>query len=277
MTKTDLAIFSQRKLEIKTIIEKYKTLKINWVSDKEWFEKVHRAQMNLKDIRLDINKIYKLFVSWLTQKKKDAFEFKEDLIWTFVWLEDSLKAQKEEILAEKQKIKEEKIRKANEKLEKRVTELAKYNHVMNHDVLRKLSDTFFANLLKVKKSEFEIAQKEAAEKKIEQDKIDKEQKEKQEKIDQDRKRLDKEKEDFEAKKKKDEEKLIKKPVIHSTANGRKSETKKRLRWNVDQMSSAEKAISNAIVEVEKLWADIELTNAVSKLSEIQDIIYDYLT
>lgn len=51
---------------------------------------------------------------------------------------------------------------------------------------------------------------------------------------------------------------------------------KRQRNNQQLWTPAEFAIYNAIQEVEKMGADISLTNAVIKLSESQNHVADYL-
>lgn len=47
------------------------------------------------------------------------------------------------------------------------------------------------------------------------------------------------------------------------------------RIQLDKMIPAELAIHNAIQEVEKIGADVRLTNAVIKLQEAKDLISDF--
>lgn len=45
---------------------------------------------------------------------------------------------------------------------------------------------------------------------------------------------------------------------------------------MDKWTPAEKAIYDAIQEVEKMGCDVKLTEAVTKLSEVQNCIADYV-
>ena len=52
---------------------------------------------------------------------------------------------------------------------------------------------------------------------------------------------------------------------------------KRQKNRLDLMSVAEQAITFAMNQVEKIGASTELTNAVIKLGEARDLVYDHLT
>lgn len=48
------------------------------------------------------------------------------------------------------------------------------------------------------------------------------------------------------------------------------------RSRMDKWNDAEKAIYNAVVEVEKMPADVKLTNAVIKLQAARDLVADFI-
>lgn len=48
------------------------------------------------------------------------------------------------------------------------------------------------------------------------------------------------------------------------------------RCYIDKLTPAEKAIYDAIVEVEKVWADARLTEVSSMLSRAKDLLSDFI-
>ena len=59
-------------------------------------------------------------------------------------------------------------------------------------------------------------------------------------------------------------------------NEKKSETNFPRRNRLDLNTKVELSISNAIDEVEKIGADVRLTDAVIKLSEAKDLVSDFV-
>ena len=48
------------------------------------------------------------------------------------------------------------------------------------------------------------------------------------------------------------------------------------RCRIDKLTPAEKAIYDAFVEVEKVWADIRLTEVVTLLSQARELLADFI-
>lgn len=202
----NLDLFSPKKAELQKMADEFKDLKIKWMDDKEWFKKVHEAQMTLRNARTWIQKTRLDYTKQFDEAKKKAMDLEKELIWIITPIEDSLKQQKEKIETEIELKKEQERQKKQQALQIRVNELWKYNYI-HHNLfeLSEMSEEIYNNLLLVQKTEFEKQEEiRIAKEKEEQEKRDKEAKEREE-FEEKQKKLKADQEKLEADKRKVQE------------------------------------------------------------------------
>ncbi len=83
--------------ELTTLSTKYKGLKISWIDDKEWYEIVKRAQLDLWKKRVHIVKTLKEYRNDAIQFQKKVIQQEKDLVAIIEWTEDELKEERKRI------------------------------------------------------------------------------------------------------------------------------------------------------------------------------------
>lgn len=168
MENLNLDLFSPKKAELQELATKYAGLKIEWIDDKKWFEAVHKAQMELRNARISIEKTRLEYTRQFDEAKKQAISLEKELLAIIVPLEEELKAQKEAVEAEKERIRQEELEQKRLFLQNRVDQLTSFEYIFS-DLLKlaQMSEEEFDSLLVEAKTSFEQkqAQKEEEEKK----------------------------------------------------------------------------------------------------------------
>lgn len=168
MENLNLDLFSPKKAELQELATKYAGLKIEWIDDKKWFEAVHKAQMELRNARISIEKTRLEYTRQFDEAKKQAISLEKELLAIIVPIEEELKAQKEAIEAEKERIRQEELEQKRLFLQNRVDKLSSFEYIFS-DLLKlaQMSEEEFDSLLVEAKTSFEQkqAQKEEEEKK----------------------------------------------------------------------------------------------------------------
>jgi len=191
---TELDLFHPKKAELKKMASDFDGLKIAWIEDKKWLDVVHKAEMELKKARVSITKICKDYTSQFDQKKKDAWEIRDEFLGIITPIEDQLKSEKLRIENEKKEIEEENNRKRTALIQSRVNELSQYNYTyVGLTSLYDLSNDDYKILLDDRKEIFDwIEVRRLANEKIEADKIEADRLKKEEdqrKIDEDQRKI----------------------------------------------------------------------------------------
>lgn len=89
--------FNPTVIELTNLSESYKWLKINWIDDKEWYEIVKRAQLDLRDKRVSITKLGKSMRDAANEYNRKVLEKEKELIWIIEDTEKELKSERERI------------------------------------------------------------------------------------------------------------------------------------------------------------------------------------
>lgn len=210
--------------ELTELSEGYKGLKINWIDDNEWYEIVKRAQLDLRDKRNAIAKLWKSMRDWANAYVKKVLEEERKLIAIIEGTEQGLKAERERIDKEKEMEKRKgllPIRK-QELFELWVSEF-------DQEKLLLMSDFEFMNLKQELNAEI--------------------QRKEQEKLQKEREEIEKEKQKLDEEKRKIE---IEKQIKEAEEKASK-ETEERLKKK--QEEEQQEKIENEKKEKEKLEAD----------------------
>jgi len=218
-----LDLFNPKKAELKSLAKEFNELVIMWIDDKDWYKKVHLAEMTVKKHRTTIEGVCKDYTRWLDAKKKEAWELRDELIWIIKPIEDYLKEQKAIIDDEKEAIKQKKLEDDRLKLSARVDRLRWFWYFhLDLEELQKMSDKDYKNLVEEKKAIFNEAEKDRIlkEEKEKQEKEDFRKQQEQLKIDQDK--LDAEKkiiqDEKDRKQKEEDDRILNESVIETLKN-----------------------------------------------------------
>lgn len=195
--QTDLQKFNITDTAIAEMREKYLGLKISGLDDKEGLEKVHTARMEVKNKRVNVEKVRK-------ELKEDALKYgrlvdteAKRITALLAPIESHLEKEEQKIEDEKKKIREEEEKKAKEKIESRIRllldcdmkyEITGYKSptiYISNEQITKLNDDEFLALYNPVKAEYDKITAD----KIESERIAKEESERLEK-----QRLEQEKE-----------------------------------------------------------------------------------
>ena len=149
-------------------LEKYGSLTISGIDDKEGYIKVHAARMEVKKIRVDVEKKRKLLKSDAVKFGQAVDSRAKELTLKLRPIEHDLTEKEQSIDEEKQRIKAEKERQEQEQLQKRVDMLAEFGSHTDISVLKLLSANEFTKILGEAKLEFEA--KQAEKEKLEREK-----------------------------------------------------------------------------------------------------------
>lgn len=150
MNKINLEIesFDPKKAELEKIIEPLKGLKIKDTKDIEGFDKVHQGQMELRRLRVEIEK------KGLEVRRKIKV-FSDNVMKEQKELTDIIEPIEKELKEEKDRIKELKeIEKRKEDLPKRKERLKEIELNADDDFLLKMNDKEFDNYFVEKKGEY---------------------------------------------------------------------------------------------------------------------------
>lgn len=156
--------FNPKKAELITLADEAKKALSVEIIDTKSYEVVHKAQMKLKDARVNIEKTGKAMREDAVAFQKKVIEVEKDLISVIITVEEELKAKKT-IYDKAQEEKKEAERKAQEELANtRNQELAKYGYVHDLFDLKIMEEDKFQELITEKKTSWETAENERIEK-----------------------------------------------------------------------------------------------------------------
>lgn len=185
MENLDLEKFNPTKTELTTLADKYKGLEIKGPNDKEGYQAVKAARLDLKKFRVAIEKTGKELRADALIFQKKVIEREKELVSIIEPIEDQLSAKEKaaDEAAEKEK------RKAL--LPDRIAKLKEFEAEFTEDQLLAMDDNEFANFVNDAKSKF----LEEKEQKIREDQEKKEAdiRAAQEKLAEDQRKLDEEK------------------------------------------------------------------------------------
>ena len=83
--------------ELTNLSNSYKWLSIKWIDDKEWYEIVKRAQLDLRDKRVSITKLGKSMRDGANAYAKNVIEQEKSLVALIEWTEKELETEKKRI------------------------------------------------------------------------------------------------------------------------------------------------------------------------------------
>lgn len=262
MTTTELAIFKvtnvdapivvdidkKMLIDLEASVEKCKWLEIKWIDDKEGYNKVHEARMELRNLRVKVQKDAKLARDWHTKYNKAIIEAEDTIIGKITPTEEELAKMEEVVDNEKKRIKEEKEKQEQIKMQERFEKLQAVGvYSVNLIELGKMADSMFEEILK---SATEAFEKKQEEERIEQERIKKEQEDAAEAALEEQKKRDAEMEEL---RKKNEEEQKKR-------DAEMEELRKK-----NEALEAEKKAKDA--EIEKAKREQELKDAAQRAKE----------
>lgn len=93
----DIQKFNPTIAELTRLSDQYKGLKIAGIEDKDWYEKVKRAQLDLRDKRVYIEKTLKEVRQKAIDFQKAVIQQEKDLVAIIDWTEKELKAERARI------------------------------------------------------------------------------------------------------------------------------------------------------------------------------------
>jgi hypothetical protein len=184
MTALSLDDFNPKKAELIALADKYRGMTIKDESDKEGYNAVHEAQMELQSTKVDIEKRGKEMREDAIAFQKAVIALQKSLTAPIIEVEEELKAEKARINQLKLDIKLKAEREAREITDKRIRELAQYNVNIPLFELEHMGEAEFVTLVETSRVAYEAQQAEIAQAII------------------DRQRLDQERAEFEAEKRK---------------------------------------------------------------------------
>lgn len=171
MTTLSLDDFNPKKAELTTLADKYRNLTIKDISDKEGYNAVHEAQMQLRATRVDIEKRGKEMREDATAYQKAVIALERSLTDIISEVEDQLKAEKTRIDNLKLEIKLKAEREAREITDKRIRELAQYNVNIPLFELEHMGEVEFIALVQTSRLAYEAQQAEMAQASIDREKL----------------------------------------------------------------------------------------------------------
>ena len=127
---------------------KYLTLKIKDVKDKEGFQTVHQARIDVKTERVRIDKERKQYVSKAVKFQRSVNAEAERIFSFFTPIEVYLQSEEDKIIKEKQRLEDEKNRLEQEKIQNRTNILYQYGMLFNGDYYS--LGEYFIDVLNVK-------------------------------------------------------------------------------------------------------------------------------
>lgn len=157
-TKFNLEEFNPKKAELTTLADSFRGLTIAGIEDKEGYERVHKAQMKLREVRVDIEKKGKAAREDALAYQKAVIALEKDLIAITEPVESALKAEKERIDAEKERIKKEAEEKEAARVQALVDKLAAVGFVANPFGIATMDAATFEALLAEKTEAFRISE-----------------------------------------------------------------------------------------------------------------------
>lgn len=180
MKTLNIEKFNPTKAEITSLVEKYKSLTISGIDDKAGYEAVHKARVELKNVRVNITKTGKSMREEALKFQKDVIAKEKELVEMVEPTERELESKQQAIDEEKEKIKRQSL------LPERREKLQSINVVVEDDFLLLMDEARFTEFFNQKNTEF-LAEKERlmkeeqekleAEKRAMQDKKDAEERE----------------------------------------------------------------------------------------------------
>lgn len=203
--KFNMEAFNPKKAELIATVEKYKDLKIKGVDDKEGYEKVRKARIELKNTRCDIAKKLKEARDPAIAFQNAVLALEKDLIEIIEPTEEALEKEEKRIEAEKARIKREAEEKELKRLQTMVDKLAAVGYPSSVNALKDVSDVHFEELLADVTKKRDEANRAAAEAAAKAEADRKALEEAQAKLEADKKKLAEEQAKIEADKKANEE------------------------------------------------------------------------
>jgi len=162
--ETEIIVFNVTDAAIQELKDKYHSLNINGIDDKDGYNAVHEARMDIKTKRTEVEKRRKKYLEGaLAYQKRVNGEAKRitELLET---IEATLLDKETAIDAEKDRIKAEKERASQAILEARVRELTTFGYVVPSGlIIKDLTEDEFRLILEGAKAKFEVEQARVAE------------------------------------------------------------------------------------------------------------------
>lgn len=160
MTKpTDLISYSVTDGTLKKMKEEFLPLRVTHINDKVGYEICHKAQMEVRSIRIEVeNRRKELKADALEYGRKVDTEAKR-ITEELEAIENHLKAQKEIVDNEKKRLKEEEGKKAKEELDRRLSLLQAVKAPFSISEIALMAPEAFEAHYQAKKSEFEAEEK----------------------------------------------------------------------------------------------------------------------
>jgi len=151
--------FNPKKAELIALAEKHKAATEIQIVDKASYDKVHEAQIELRDTRNAIKDQWLAIRDSANKFIKQVTAAEKELLALIVPTEDILIAKKEEWKKKEEEEKERKRKEQEELANKRVQELAQYWYIHDLFDLKIMEESDFQTLLSEKKTAFEEAEK----------------------------------------------------------------------------------------------------------------------
>lgn len=123
MQNLNIEEFNPKKAELTVMADKYRGLTIAGIEDKEGFKRVHEAQMELRSVRVDIEKKGKALREDALSFQKQVIALEKELVGIISPVEDALKAEKEKVESEKERIRLEAETKERARVQKMLDSL----------------------------------------------------------------------------------------------------------------------------------------------------------
>lgn len=222
--KFDLEAFNPKKAELIATVEKYKDLKINGVDDKDGYERVRKARIELKNTRCDIKSKLKEARDPAIQFQNAVLFLESELVCIIEPTEKALEAEEKRIEAEKERIKREAEEKELKRLQAMVDKLAAVGYPSSVNALKDISEADFETLLADVTKKRDEANRAAAEAAAKAEADRKALAEAQAKLEADKKKLAEEQAKIEADKKANEEMAAKLAEDQKKLNEEKAAT-----------------------------------------------------
>lgn len=148
-------------VELTSLKESTKDLKINWIDDKEWYKLVYEAKNKVVKARTTIEKEYDLVVEDSKKFINNIREAKNELL-DIIWEEEKrLKDELQKIEDEKERIANEEKEKAKKIFEERIKKLSEIKCIPdNLFAIWNMTDDEFGSYYQTKLEEYQLNEKE---------------------------------------------------------------------------------------------------------------------
>ena len=150
----NLEKFNPTVAELQALAKQYTWLSISGVEDKEWYELVKKAQMDLKTKRVHIKKTLKQFREEAIQFQKSVITQEKELVWIIDWVEQELKNERARI----DRLKE--LKKRQKALPKRKELLKSKGIVVDDNIILEMDYEAFLDFVRAKEQEMLELEKE---------------------------------------------------------------------------------------------------------------------